>query len=63
MSIAVGIGLALGGYTLGFIAAGLLFAGSMRDLRNVLQMVLENPDDTNIRDLAWSMAGGGNHGR
>jgi hypothetical protein len=59
MNIVVGIGLALGGYTLGFIAAGLLIAGATRDLRNVLQMVLENPDDANIRDLAWSMARGG----
>jgi hypothetical protein len=58
MSVAVGIGLALGGYTLGFIAAGLLLSATTRDLRNVLQMVLENPDDMNIRDLAWTMVEG-----
>jgi hypothetical protein len=63
MSIVVGIGLALGGYTLGFFAAGLLLAGATRDLRNALRMVLENPDDTNIRDLAWSMVGGEKNGR
>lgn len=57
MSIAVGIGLTLGGYTLGFIAAGLLSRGLVQDLRRLLEALLEHPDDENIRELIRATLG------
>jgi hypothetical protein len=57
MSIVVGIGLALGGYTLGFVAAGLLLRGCVQDLRRLLETLLDHPDDENIRGLVRATLG------
>lgn len=57
MSIVVGIVLALGGYTLGFIAAGLLLRGCTQDLRRLLEALLDHPDDENIRGLVRATLG------
>ncbi len=57
MSIVVGIGLALGGYTLGFLAAGLLSRGLVQDLRRLLEALLDHPDDEAIRGLARATLG------
>lgn len=57
MSIVVGIGLVLGGYTLGFIAAGLLLRGLVQDLRRLLEALLDHPEDENIRGLVCATLG------
>lgn len=57
MSIAVGIVLTLGGYTLGFIAAGLLSRGLVQDLRRLLEALLDHPNDENIRGLVRATLG------
>jgi len=57
MSVVVGVVLTLGGYALGFLAAGVLIAGTMRDLRRLLAMLLDHPDDENVRDLVRDVLG------
>lgn len=57
MSIVIGIVLALGAYTLGFIAAGLLSRGLVQYLRRLLEALLDHPDDENVRGLVRATLG------
>ncbi len=51
MSIVAGVVLVVGAYGLGFICCGLLTCGLVDDLRNLLAMLLESPNDEYIREM------------
>jgi len=51
MSIVGGVVLVVGAYGLGFICCGLLTCGLVDDLRNLLAMLLESPNDECIREM------------
>lgn len=51
MSIVVGVVLVVGAYGFGFICCGLLPHGLVEDLRNLLALLLEHPNDESIREL------------
>ena len=51
MSIVAGVVLVVGAYSLGFICCGLLTCGLVDDLRNLLAMLLESPNDAYIREM------------
>lgn len=49
MSVVTGIGLVVVAYSLGFVCCGVLACGLVRDLRALLTLLLENPNDAHIR--------------
>lgn len=51
MSIVVGVVLVVGAYGFGFVCCGLLTCGLVDDLRNLLALLLEYPNDESIREL------------